>query len=338
MATPRLITAIEDGALVIPPTGRILVLRPPAGTDLSPLPRERVDIVHGFRPDHDHFAAAGYATSVTPDGRYSLAIVHAPRSKDQARALLAEAAALTDGPLVLDGQKSDGIDSLLKALRGRATVTGVVSKAHGKLIVTEGGDLADWAAAQAELPEGFVTAPGVFSADGVDPASALLAAALPKKLGPKVADLGAGWGYLTRAILDRDGVEDVHLIEAEHDALNAARRNITDSRAQFHWADALRFDAVDGFDDIVTNPPFHQGRAADPALGRGFIAAAARLLAPQGRLWLVANRHLPYESALRETFSKFEDLPGSPAFKVFAASRPKPPASSDARRVARTRR
>ena len=240
MATPRLITAIEDGALMVPPEGRILVLRPAAGTDLSPLPRDRVEVVHGFRPDHDHFAAAGYATSVAPEGRYGLAIVHAPRSKDQARALLAQAAALTDGPMVLDGQKTDGIDSLLKALRGRVPVTAVVSKAHGKLVVTEGGDLSDWAAAPNTLPEGFVTAPGAFSADGVDPASALLAAALPKELGPKVADLGAGWGYLSRAVLDCTGVDEVHLIEAEHDALTAARANIADARATFHWADRPR--------------------------------------------------------------------------------------------------
>ena len=338
MATPRLITAIEDGALVLPPEGRILVLRPPAGTDLTPLPRDRVHIVHGFRPDHDHFAAAGYATSVAPEGRYTLAIVRAPRSKDQARALLASAAALTDGLLVLDGQKTDGIDSLLKALRERVPVVTVLSKAHGKLIVTEGGDLSEWAIGPTTLPEGFLTAPGLFSADGVDPASALLAKALPAKLGPKVADLGAGWGFLSRAILERDGVSDLHVIEAEHDALTAARSNVADARATLHWADALNFAAESGFDDIVTNPPFHQGRSADPSLGRGFIAAAARLLAPQGRLWLVANRHLPYESSLKETFSQVEDLPGSPAFKLYLASRPKPPASRAARRVARTRR
>ena len=32
-----------------------------------------------------------------------------------------------------------------------------------------------------------------------DRGSALLAAALPAKLGGKVVDLGAGWGYLSRA-------------------------------------------------------------------------------------------------------------------------------------------
>jgi len=70
------------------------------------------------------------------------------------------------------------------------------------------------------------------------------------------------------------------------------------------------------------NPPFHAGRAADPALGRAFIAAAARMLAPSGQLWMVANRHLPYEATLRETFRNVADAGGDGAFKVFHATRP----------------
>ena len=40
-----------------------------------------------------------------------------------------------------------------------------------------------------------MTVPGIFSADGIDPASALLADNLPEKLGARVADLGGGWAF-----------------------------------------------------------------------------------------------------------------------------------------------
>ena len=51
------------------------------------------------------------------------------------------------------------------------------------------------------------------------------------------------------------------------------------------------------------NPPFHTSRAADPALGQGFInPQLARNLTRNGNLWMVANRHLPYEVTLNETF------------------------------------
>ena len=71
------------------------------------------------------------------------------------------------------------------------------------------------------------------------------------------------------------------------------------------------------------NPPFHTGRAADPALGIAFIAAAARALTGSGQLWMVANRHLPYEAALRDRFKTVEELGGDAAFKLFHATRPK---------------
>lgn len=112
-------------------------------------------------------------------------------------------------------------------------------------------------------------------------------------------------------------------MEAEADALDCARLNITDERAMFHWADAQEFTDEQPFDTIVTNPPFHTSRKAEPSLGEAFIAAAARLLSPQGELWLVANRHLPYEAALRDAFTTVEEAGGDPAFKIFRAVRPR---------------
>ena len=46
------------------------------------------------------------------------------------------------------------------------------------------------------------------------------------------------------------------------------------------------------------NPPFHSGQAADVDLGRAFLTSAAAALKRGGKLFLVANRQLPYESAL----------------------------------------
>jgi 16S rRNA (guanine1207-N2)-methyltransferase len=37
----------------------------------------------------------------------------------------------------------------------------------------------------------------------------------------------------------------------------------------------------------------------------------------------VANRHLPYEAELDAKFGLVEELPGSGAFKIIRASRPK---------------
>ena len=325
MSHPRLSVAL-DAPDALPPEGRIALFRPTSETDLSDLPRARVHAVQGFRPDYEVLAARGFAVSPGAEPPYAAAVVFLPRAKALARGLVAQALAETDGPVVVDGQKTDGIDSLLKELRGKAEVGQVISKAHGKLFVVSAAPdaLAAWRlpAAPLQVAGGFVTMPGVFSADGIDPASQLLAQALPADLGRQVADLGAGWGYLSAQLLARDKIETLHLVEVDHSALDCARQNVPDPRAQFHWADATLWRPKKALDCVVMNPPFHTTRSADPDLGRAFIAAAAAILAPQGRLFMVANRHLPYEPALAQHFGQVTEFGGDARFKLLAGERP----------------
>lgn len=329
MRSARFELALEVGLLPLPSEGLIAVWRPVMGDDLSALPKDRVVVLTGFRPDHDHFAAQGYATEA--EGPFAASVICLPRARDHARAMLSEAEARTlpGGPVMVDGQKTDGIDSMLKELRRLlpqdANLSEVLAKAHGKTAVFPAGKtLVDWQAKPQEI-DGFTTRPGVFSADGPDTGSQLLAAALPAKLGPKVADLGAGWGYLSRAILAREGVKKLELVEAEATSLDCAKQNIDDPRASFHWADARSFRPATLVQTVVMNPPFHSGRKADPALGIAFIAAARRMLTPDGALYMVANRHLPYDEALAQHFLLVEDIGGTNAFRLIRAAKPRRP-------------
>ncbi len=322
MRSARLSLALETGALAVPSEGRLAVYRPRLGDDLSALPRDRVVVLTGFKPDHDHFAAW---CSVTPAAPYAAAIVCLPRSREAARALISRAAGevAPGGWIAVDGQKTDGIDSALKDLRGRVDLSDSLSKAHGKLAsFASGPDLSDWCAVPRQR-DGFQTLPGIFSADGPDPGSVLLAQSLPPKLAGKVADLGAGWGFLAAEILKRPGVRRLDLVEAEADALDCARINIADPRARFHWADATAWRPETLLDAVVMNPPFHMGREADPALGAAFIRSARRMLAPDGSLWLVANRHLPYDAVLAECFLNVSDAASDSRFRVIHATKPR---------------
>jgi 16S rRNA (guanine1207-N2)-methyltransferase len=324
MSSSRLSVALQGSAL---PEGRIAVFGPGAATDLSALPKSDVEVIQGFRPDHDALSSAGYAVSPVAGGPYAAAVILMPRARAAARAMVADAAArvLPGGPIWVDGQKTDGIDPMLKDLRARVPVSDPVAKAHGRaawFANPEAGAFSDWAAALSHPAPCFVAPPGGFSADGIDPASALLAASLPRKLPGRVADLGAGWGWLSSQVLTRDTVSEVHLIEADHASLQAARANVTDARAQFHWADATRFTPDRRVEAVVMNPPFHVGRVGDPALGVAFIKAAAGMLTLSGSLWMVANRHLPYEAALAAAFREVAEVGGDGRFKVIRAERP----------------
>lgn len=326
MLSERLSLALETGALKVPDAGAIAVIGARAGDDLGRLPKDRVEVVARHYPDHKAFSDAGHAVRTAVGGPYAAAIVRLPRAKAEARALIGAAWAATDGPVCVDGQKTDGVDSILKELRRRAGAVEALSKAHGKFLVFEGGDFSDWTGAGPGLVEGrFRTSPGVFSADGVDPGSRALADALPRALKGHVVDLGAGWGYLADAVLSREGVTEVDLVEADWLALEDARANIGDPRARFHWADARTWRPERPADHVVMNPPFHESRAADPGLGRDFIRSAASMLASRGHLWLVANRHLPYEATLQDAFRDVQTLGQTAAFKLYTAAHPRIP-------------
>ena len=323
----RLTLALSEGGLVLPETGDIAVFHPRTDTEISVLPKDRVTIIQPSYPENAALSAAGYSCLVSEaerNDRFSAALVCLPRAKAQAREMIARAMAATDGTVIVDGAKTDGIDSILKEMRKRLPVYGPIAKAHGKLFWVSScdADLSEWLPNKGRIVEGFCTAPGVFSADGVDPASRLLAHSLPAKLGGHVIDLGAGWGYLSAEVLKNQNVVRLDLVEANHTALDCARKNISDERARFHWADALTWRPDQKANTVVTNPPFHSGRASDTDLGRGFIRAAAEMLLPSGQILMVANRHLAYEGTLRECFTKVNEISGDNRFKVLNASRP----------------
>ncbi len=328
MRSSRLNMALKGGAVVLPAMGRVAVFGPQLGGDLSLFDKGACIVVTGFKPDFDDFARQGYDVVASADAAplCDLALVCLPRSKLAAHDLIARAAMrlAAGGRIVLDGQKTDGIGAVLKDLADLGASFGeVISKAHGKLAVFAPPDgLAQWMAQPQSVEGGFVTRAGVFSADGPDPASRLLADTLPDKLPAKIADFGAGWGFLARAILARDGVRSLDLIEADHSALDCARHNITDPRANFHWADATQMRPALPWDAVIMNPPFHTARSPDAALGLGFIRNAHARLAAHGQLWLVANRQLPYTAPVRALFREVDEIGTDARFRLIRAAFP----------------
>ena len=329
MTPDRWTLALEAGEFSLP-DGPCLAMRARGDADFASL--GPVHCVQGFAPDHDRLAARGLTvTPDLPEGEvFSAALVQIVKAKAGTLGSIAEALSVLrpGGLLMVDGQKEEGIEAILKALKGVFVIDGTYAKAHGKLIwltrpATLPEAVMDWLPEPQETEEGYLTVPGGFSADGPDRGSELLVALVPALTG-RVADLGAGWGYVAGEILaEQDGIEAFDLIEADHAMLEAAAANIDDPRARFHWADVTRFEPDAPYDAIVANPPFHTGRRADPALGRAFIAAAARMLSPRGRFFMVANRHLPYEDALKAGFGTGRLLGELEGYKIYEAAKPK---------------
>lgn len=340
MTQTRLTLARDAGLL---PQG-LCVLGVPAG--IAAL--DGLDACFVTQSAADH-ARLGPLARRNPPDQAPATLVVLPRAKALARGWVAQALALTPGHVVIDGQKTDGIDSVIRDLRARPGVHlgEVMAKAHGKVVAISGDPqaLADWRLPEVPTPvaPGFVTRAGVFSADAPDPGSVMLGAHLPPLAG-EGADFGAGWGYLAAQVLAQPTVTRLHLVEDDATALDCAGLNVTDPRATRHWADVMTWRPPRLLNFVVMNPPFHQGRNADPALGRAFIMAALAVLSPAGRLVLVANRHLPYEDTLTERFAEVTEIAGDSRFKCVLAQRPRKlavPARTAAARppaVIRTRR
>ena len=272
-----------DKGIVSLSEGDTLVIGAAVDSNLGALDRSSTRLLTRYSDVHTHFSNAGWSCSFDPGAPAANVIVLLPQARAAQRASIKLARSLTEGPIIVDGPKTHGVDAAYRELRKRADVSEAWSKAHGKIFTVTGGDFDDWPDLQpSQHPDGWWRAPGVFSADGIDPASALLAEALPTPLKGSVIDLGAGWGYLSRAILERDGVTQLALVENDHIALEAAKLNIDHEAASFHLADARTWRPDTPADHVVTNPPFHIGRATDPDLGRAFIQTAAAIRNPKG--------------------------------------------------------
>lgn len=168
----------------------------------------------------------------------------------------------------------------------------------------------------------YTTRAGLFSSEHIDPGSQMLVDHLPDHLGGRVADLGAGWGFLSAEVLRRSPkIKSLDLFEADARALDCARHNLADDeRVSFHW-----HDVVNGlpatYDLILMNPPFHTGHATRIDLGRAFIKTAADSLRRDGTLYLVANRQLPYEAVLETKGLTFRRVAENKTYKLIIAEK-----------------
>jgi 16S rRNA (guanine1207-N2)-methyltransferase len=337
-ALEALFVPFDTGELTFPADGRVLFLRARDGFRLREMAKTGWVCEQTFKPFAEALIRSRLKVETSGEARFPLVLVLPPRQRDEARALFAHALKrASDGGVVLAAvPNAEGAKSAQSDLQSVAGPLEQLSKHKCRVFWTQplGAQIDhDLVNAWAALDEprlndaGYLSRPGLFAWDRVDTASALLADHLPTDLAGNVADIGAGYGYLSAQVIARcPAVTSIDLYEAEARALAPAQGNL--ERAQRDSGRAVTFalhwhDVIEGlprrYDAIVSNPPFHQGRADLPELGRSFIDTAANALLPHGRLWLVANRHLPYEATLAARFNEVRTVVVQDGFKVIEA-------------------
>jgi 16S rRNA (guanine1207-N2)-methyltransferase len=166
--------------------------------------------------------------------------------------------------------------------------------------------------------------PGVFSWEHLDEATQILGDLMDIRAGETVLDLGCGAGALGLTAASLSGTGRVLMVDADAEAVRCVARGIAKAElvnAEVRASDVGGAVGAETFDVVVSNPPFHQGKATDLMVPRQFIADAYTHLKVGGRLMLVANRTLPYEQVIADRFGEVRTLHDGRRFKVLGATR-----------------
>lgn len=343
-ALETLMFPFASNLLAWPHDGNVLFVHARDGWPLRAKPLDRLACEQSFKPYADALQRGGLSLATDAERTFALVMLLPPRQREQARADLARAVQrMVEGITVVASiANNEGARSGESDMRRLLGSVQSLSKKHCRVFWAARREdaldrtlLEEWSRRDAPrtIADGrFLSRPGVFAWDRIDAGSELLAAHLPADLSGHGADLGAGYGFLASEVLARcPHVSSLDVYEADARALELAQQNLSRTVALHATAAMLDYfwhDVTAGLrgrlDFIVTNPPFHQGRADMPDLGRAFIVAAANALVAGGRLWLVANRHLPYEAVLNEHFASVRIVTAERGFKVIEAIKAAP--------------
>lgn len=174
-----------------------------------------------------------------------------------------------------------------------------------------------------ELSLEICALPGVFSQDHLDIGTAVLLSYLKQVKSGTLADFGCGAGVISCYLAKLNSNNTIHALDVDAFALKSTelsfeRNQLDRSRLHLHAVTGID-DAPTQLDAIVSNPPFHQGIHTNYAASENLCKTAKTHLAPQGELWIVANRFLNYASIIEQQFGQAQIKADQNGFKVIYA-------------------
>ena len=160
--------------------------------------------------------------------------------------------------------------------------------------------------------------PGVFSAQGVDRATAFLLEHWPEMAPPAtILDVACGNGIIGDQLLQRYPTARLMATDDSLLAVHSARMNLDPGRSTIWFDHTLRPIPAASQDLVVTNPPFHFGHENNIDVTLGLFRQSRECLRPGGNLVVVANRHLNYATHLRRLFGSVEAVADSGKFVIY---------------------
>ena len=313
--------------------GSLLVIHP-GGSELSALTNASA---WSFHKGHaTSWEAAGrdvYCQAKAPDlNGYDGVLMLVAKEKELNHYLLQQLALLpAETPVWFAGDKRSGIQPLMRRLPEWLQPAQKLASANHCLLFASARNsqqhqpepLESYAKVIAyeleQQQKTFVTLPGVFSREHIDPATLLLLQHLQDLPKGRGLDFACGAGVIAKEIHPETTelmVCDVSPIAIAASRMTLAAESIT---ADFRLADGIP-ENVGPFDFIVSNPPFHTGQKTDYEIARQFIKDAKQHLNKNGVLRIVANRFLPWVDVIESVFGHCETLADDGRYRVYNAT------------------
>jgi len=264
-------------------------------------------------------------------------LVFWPKAKEEGYWWLEQLAQISPKQVLLAGETNSGIKALAKQLQNTQVLVDKIDSARrcalyiidslqpAKALIAENTLDQQWLGPN-EIT--LISQPGVFSHGRVDEGSALLIETLSKQTPittGKLLDIGCGCGLLGSWLVKKNPNLQLTACDVSGFSLNATRATLQANQLKGKVVAADIFTGIDeytpeqGFDLIISNPPFHTGKATDYELANRLISQAPNYLQKSGELWIVANRFLPYPDLLQQAFGNFIIAAENGKFRVYKA-------------------
>lgn len=209
------------------------------------------------------------------------------------------------------GPKDEGIRNLEKRLSNYGDVETLAVGSHSRWI-------------SLRCPEALVLndipalSSGLFGKGETDAGTRLLLQHAGKVDNLSVCDLGCGSGAIAEWAL-KHGAKAVHACDHQYLAAQTAAERLRPfgDKAQVVCDFMGHSLPADSFDLVLTNPPFHLQSQTRLAIGQVWLAAARRLLAPQGKIRLVCNEFLEYPRFAADNGMQCCEVAHAQGFRIF---------------------
>ena len=278
-----------------------------------------------------HLFAAAYPTEQKFDG----AVIYMPKSKEQAKMLIANIAACLkpSGNLLLVGENKGGVKSAAKMLDTVSSqVNKIDSARHCALFAAQIDkpvkpfELTKWqteiTVSVDDLAYKVCSLPGVFNHGSVDLGTRVLLDNLPEVSTGRLLDFGCGAGVIGCYLGLKRADSDIVMSDVNALAIYCAKKSaeLNGIKAQVVASNGL-MDVQGKFSAIYTNPPFHTGIHTDYSVTENFIAQLQKYLMKSGSLTLVANKFLRYSELLEQKFSAVTLIAQTTKFSLYHCHR-----------------